>query len=104
MIGGSRGLTPAHRTLPGLTGCHRPNSTNQTSWSAKARRNTPHDIRIATAYYKPDSNRTDLVPDYYVHRTDRWLVFPHELDGLTREEIFAHKPGMKKRFENAGLD
>ncbi len=24
--------------------------------------------------------------------TDEWLVFPHELQGLTREEILAHKP------------
>ena len=27
----------------------------------------------------------------------------HELDGLTREEIFANKLGLKIRFENAGL-
>lgn len=60
---------------------------------ALARRNTPRDIRVATAYYKPSKNRTDRIPDYYVHETDRWLVFPHELRGLTREEIIAHKSG-----------
>jgi len=60
----------------------------------RARRNTPRDIRIATAYYKPGSNRTDRVPDYYVHETDKWLVFPHELVGLSREEILANKPGI----------
>ena len=60
----------------------------------RARRNTPRDIRIATAYYKPRSNRTDRVPDYYVHETDRWLVFPHELVGLSREELLANKPGI----------
>jgi len=58
-----------------------------------ARRNTPREIRIAAAYYKPANNRTGRVPDYYVHETDRWLVFPHELSGLTREEILANKPG-----------
>ncbi len=58
-----------------------------------ARRNTPNDIRIATAYYKPDNNRTERVPHYYVHETDRWLVFPHELHGLTREEIVENKLG-----------
>jgi hypoxanthine phosphoribosyltransferase len=58
----------------------------------RCRRNTPEVIRIATAYYKPARNRSTLVPDYYVHATDKWLVFPHELVGLTREEILQHKP------------
>ena len=61
----------------------------------KSRRNTPVDIRIATVYYKPSNNRTGRVPDYYVHETDKWLVFPHELHGLTREEILAHKLGIE---------
>lgn len=60
----------------------------------KGRRNTPHEIRIATPWFKPANNRTDRVPDYYLHETDEWLVFPHELEGLTREEIEAHKPGL----------
>jgi len=67
------------------------------------RRNVPKDIRIATPWYKPKNNETDLEPDYYIHETAEWLVFPHELDGLTREEIFANKPGMKKLFEDADL-
>ena len=58
----------------------------------RCRRNTPEIIRIATVYYKPNRRRTALVPDYYVHETDHWLVFPHEIQGLTREEILAHKP------------
>lgn len=58
------------------------------------RKNLPHDIRIATAYYKPSKNRTQRTPDYFVHETEQWLVFPHELHGLTREEILADKPGM----------
>jgi hypothetical protein len=37
---------------------------------------------------------TSLIPDYYVHETDQWLVFPHELNGLTAEEIQAGKPEM----------
>lgn len=51
------------------------------------RLNTPKDIRIATPWYKPENNKTSLVPDYYVNKSDEWLVFPHELSGLTREEI-----------------
>ncbi|MCK4765978.1 MAG: hypoxanthine phosphoribosyltransferase [Candidatus Aminicenantes bacterium] len=65
----------------------------------KARKNTPHDIRIATVFFKPGNNRTDRVPDYYIHEADTWLVFPHELKGLTREEIFASKPAAKKIIE-----
>jgi len=69
----------------------------------KMRRNLPKDIRIATTWFKPANNVTDMVPDYYIHETDSWLVFPHELDGLTRKEIFANKPGLKDIFEKSGL-
>ena len=58
----------------------------------RCRRNLPEKIRIATVYYKPKRRRSALIPDYYVHETDHWLVFPHEIQGLTREEILAHKP------------
>jgi len=55
------------------------------------KKNMP-EVRIATPYYKPANNKTSRVPDYYVHETDQWLVFPHELDGLTIEEIAHNKP------------
>jgi hypothetical protein len=58
----------------------------------RARRNVPHDIRVATVFFKPGNNRTGRKPDFYVHETDKWLVFPHELNGLTPEEIGRHKP------------
>lgn len=61
----------------------------------KARKNTAQDIRIATVYFKKENNKTDRVPDYFIHETDKWLVFPHELNGLNREEIFANKPAAK---------
>jgi len=61
----------------------------------KSRKNLPHDIRIATVYYKPGNNQTSLTPDFYVHETDRWLVFPHEVDGMSSEEICENKPGWK---------
>ena len=61
----------------------------------KARRNMPEDVRVATAWYKPASNRTDSEPDYWVHETDRWLVFPHELHGLTAAEIAERKLGIE---------
>ncbi|MFO1455334.1 MAG: phosphoribosyltransferase family protein [Steroidobacteraceae bacterium] len=58
----------------------------------RCKRNLPEQLRIATVYYKPARNRSRLQPDYFVHRTDRWLVFPHELQGLTEAEIREHKP------------
>lgn len=58
----------------------------------RCRRNVPEQIRIATVYYKPARNRSTLVPDFYIHATDQWLVFPHEMQGLTREEILRYKP------------
>lgn len=56
----------------------------------RARKNTPT-IKIATVYYKPTKNKTDRIPDFYVHETDQWLVFPHELSGLTEDEIRSGK-------------
>jgi len=54
--------------------------------------NVPKIIKVATVYYKPTKRLVDLPPDYFVHETDKWLVFPHELQGLTQDEIAAHKP------------
>jgi uncharacterized protein len=59
----------------------------------QTRRNTPGQIRVATVYFKPARNKTARTPEYYIHETDKWLVFPHELNGLTLEEIRASKPG-----------
>ena len=58
----------------------------------RCRRNLPEQIRIATVYYKPARNRSSLTPDFYVRATDQWLVFPHEIHGLTRQEILGNKP------------
>lgn len=56
-----------------------------------SRLNTPKDIRIACPWYKPKNNKTDIVPDYYVRTSEEWLVFPHELSGLTAEELVEGK-------------
>lgn len=58
----------------------------------RARGNTPEDIRVAVPWYKPTRNETDLVPDYCIRETAEWLVFPHELDALTPEELQAARP------------
>lgn len=68
--------------------------------AAKMRRNCPAEIRVATPWFKPGKNATQRVPDYYVHETDDWLVFPHELDGLSRDEIVAGKGELAKIMQS----
>ncbi len=59
----------------------------------KTRRNMPHDIRIATVWYRP-TEKTLQTPDYYVHQTNDWLVLPYELSGFSIEELRASRPEM----------
>ena len=61
-------------------------------------KNTP-EIKIATPYFKPNKNQTDRKPDFFIHETDQWLIFPHELEGLTFEDIKENKPELKNLIE-----
>ena len=54
--------------------------------------NAPQAIKVATVYFKPDQSKVSSAPDYYLHTTNDWLVFPHELQGLTLEELTENKP------------
>ena len=65
---------------------------------AACKKNTP-EIRVATPYFKPSKNKTSRTPNYHLHETDKWLVFPHELDGLSIEEIRANKPEVSDLVE-----
>ena len=58
---------------------------------AACKKNTP-EIKVATPYLKPKKNKTDRKPDFYLHETEKWLVFPHELEGLSMDEIIEFKP------------
>jgi hypoxanthine phosphoribosyltransferase len=62
----------------------------------KARLNAPEDIRIAVPWFKPERLLVDRVPDYTLHETSQWIKFPHSLEGLTDEEIRAHRPQIWK--------
>ncbi len=62
----------------------------------KTRKNMPATVKVACPWYKPNRNSTDIVPDYYIHETDDWLVFPHELNGLNIDEIKEGKPSLAK--------
>jgi hypothetical protein len=55
------------------------------------RLNIPTDVRVACPYYKPKNSKVDIVPDYFIHASEEWLVFPHELSGLTPDEILEGK-------------
>jgi hypoxanthine phosphoribosyltransferase len=69
----------------------------------RTRRNTPSQIKVATPWFKPGNNKTDREPDYFLHTTDRWLVFPHEVQGLTREEIASGKGRLFDIIESVKL-
>ncbi|MBT8448897.1 MAG: hypoxanthine phosphoribosyltransferase [Gammaproteobacteria bacterium] len=64
----------------------------------KLGKSMPQDIRLATVYFKPERNETSITPDYFVHENDEWIVFPHEIDGLTRDEIYQNKPAVLKEL------
>jgi len=59
--------------------------------SRKTRRNLPHDIRIASVWYR-STDRTIRPPDYFVHESSDWLILPYELSGLSIDELITHKP------------
>jgi len=59
----------------------------------KTRRNLPHDIRIATVWYRP-TEKTLRTPEYFVHETSDWLVLPYELSGFSLDELRENRPAM----------
>ncbi len=67
---------------------------------ARARKNAPAQIKVAAAWFKPQKNLTDRTPDYYVHVTDKWVVFPHEIMGLSFDEIKQNKPHIANVMKN----
>lgn len=67
----------------------------------KTRRNLPHDIRIASVWYRP-TEKTLKTPDYFVHETSDWLVLPYELAGLSLDELRANRPDLGDIVERLG--
>ena len=67
----------------------------------RARDNTPNDIRVAVPWFKPSRNETDIEPDYFIHETAEWLVFPHELDALTPDELRKERPEIAAIIQGA---
>ena len=44
-------------------------------------------FKIGCVYYKPINNVTTIIPHYYEQKREEWIVFPHELMGLTEREV-----------------
>ena len=66
--------------------------------ASKTRRNLPHDIRIATVWFR-QTESTLRKPDFFVRETRDWLVLPYELSGLSLDELQTHKPEMADVIE-----
>ena len=49
------------------------------------------DVKLAALYYKPENTQVDIVPDFYyrTYASSDWIVLPHELEALSREELAA---------------
>jgi len=65
------------------------------TFKSKARKNCPL-IKTATVYYKPEKRKVEMEPDYYLKVDNRWLIFPHELESLTTEQIRRKGPEISK--------
>jgi uncharacterized protein len=57
----------------------------------RLKKNYPKNLKIATVYFKPTRSKTKLKPDFYVYETDKWIIFPHELDCLSEQELKKNK-------------
>ena len=58
---------------------------------------TGAEMKMACVYWKPQKNLTMLKPDYYVKDVGLdWLVFPHEIEGLTKDEIRVKDPTLSE--------
>lgn len=55
------------------------------------------EMKLAVVYWKSENNTTDMQPDFYTADTGgEWIVFPHEMDGLTREELAEKNPRLAR--------
>ncbi|OIO65249.1 hypoxanthine phosphoribosyltransferase [Candidatus Woesearchaeota archaeon CG_4_10_14_0_2_um_filter_57_5] len=48
------------------------------------------EARIAVLYHKPQDN--GATPDYFLHETQDFIVFPHELTQMNDAELGEHEP------------
>lgn len=53
-------------------------------------------IRTAVIYRKTSNKNTKTGPDYFIRNTTRWIVFPHEMQGLSKQELTRKDPFLQK--------
>ncbi len=58
----------------------------------RLKRNMPKEVKVATLWQRPSYKAVDFEPNFMLHQTEDWLVFPYEMSGLTLDEIKEHKP------------
>jgi uncharacterized protein len=68
--------------------------TGKTARAVKARiEEAGAEMKMACVYWKPQKNIAGIVPDYFVKDVGLdWIVFPHEIEGLTKDEIAVKDP------------
>jgi uncharacterized protein len=54
--------------------------------------NKDFEILVAVPYFKPGKNKVDDTPNFYVVEYNNWINFPHELIGLSEEQIKENLP------------
>ncbi len=69
---------------------------------SRLKRNMPAEVRVATTWYRTSPGQ-EAGPDYFVNSTDRWIVLPWELKGLSMEEIAENKPFLVPMVAQCGL-
>ena len=63
------------------------------------------EMRLACVYWKPQKNITSLKPDFFVKDVGLdWIVFPHEIDGLTKDEIVEKDPSLAELMATVPQD
>jgi len=71
------------------------------------KRNMPAEVKVAATWWRCDAdvaaNQAHPAPDFYLHKTQDWLVLPYEMDGLSNAEIAQHKPSLVPLLERCGL-
>ena len=77
--------------------------TGKTARAVKARFDSIGvEMRLATVYWKPEKNITNLKPDYFTHDVgNEWIVFPHEIDGLAADEVRVKDPVLADLLDSA---
>lgn len=60
------------------------------------------EARFAAVYWKRGRNATAVEPDYFARDPgDEWIVFPHEIDGLSDAEVARKDPALAELVAKA---